>query len=144
MYASCAVPAYRSFPLRSRFYPFGFRPMTFHLEEPERAGFVPHANVMTDENGYRLMIELPGVGKEEIAIAFSDDVLAVSGEKKRAASEDSAWIRRESADGKFERKFRFRRPVDASKITAAFADGVLEIFVPFAEEAKSRPIEING
>ena len=144
MYASCAVPAYRSFPLRSRFYPFGFRPMTFHVEEPERAGFVPRANVMTDENGYRLMIELPGVSKEEIAIAFSDEVLAVSGEKKRALQEDSTWIRRESADGRFERKFSFRRSVDATKITAAHADGVLEIFVPFAEEEKGRQIEIKG
>ncbi len=142
MYAACTVPMYRSFPFHSRF--FGFGPMGFHQEEGEKNLFVPRANVATDENGYRLMIELPGVKKEEINVGFDGDVLTVSGEKKRAGQEKDTFVRRESAEGRFERKFRFRRPVDASKISAAFTDGVLEILVPFAEEAKSRQIDING
>ena len=143
MYAACTVPRYRALPFHPRMFRFGFAPASDVERGDTKSSFTPRANVFTDAEGYRIMIELPGVKKEDIRISFAEEVLTVSGEKKIAPESEESWIRRESAEGKFERKFRFRRPVDAGKISARFEDGVVEITLPLADEAKSQNIEIQ-
>jgi len=48
----------------------------------------------------------------------------------------------ERAPGAFSRTLRFPQYVDAAKIDASFANGVLTVTVPKAETAKARKIEI--
>ncbi|MFW5659471.1 MAG: Hsp20/alpha crystallin family protein, partial [Bacteroidota bacterium] len=53
------------------------------------------------------------------------------------------YHRIERSYGKFHRAFRLPRTVDSSKISAKFTDGLLELNVPKAEEAKPKTIDIK-
>ena len=56
---------------------------------------------------------------------------------------DTTYHRVERTYGAFERAFTLTKAVDAEKIEAIYRDGVLEVRVPKAEEAKAREIQIK-
>ena len=111
--------------------------------EETTSTFMPRVNVRTDENEYVLDFELPGIPKEEIAIALKENVLSVAGERKQNKDGAGTWIRRERTMGSFERKIRFRKAVDGSKIHAQLENGVLHVVVPFKETASAQEINIQ-
>ena len=51
--------------------------------------------------------------------------------------------RSERVFGSFERSFTLNAPVKGDQVKASYKDGVLEIAVPKAEEARSREIEVQ-
>ena len=72
------------------------------------------------------------------------DTLTVRGERKQDGSEqDGNWLRCERAHGTFERAFTLGSPVKADQVKASYKDGVLEIRVPKAEEARLREVEVK-
>ena len=85
--------------------------------------------------------------KDAIEIDVADGVLTVRGkreDKNEAKDADGKVFRRESFVGTFSRSFRLPDNVDTDAITAEHVDGVLEVRVPKAAEAKPRRIEIAG
>ena len=69
---------------------------------------------------------------------------AIKGEKKREEEEkDRHFHRVERSYGSFQRCVRIPAPIDVKGVLAKFENGVLEISLPKAEEAKPRKIEIN-
>ena len=105
---------------------------------------VPPTNVAEKENGFDIVMELPGVSADDISIEFSDDQLQVSGEKKVEPIEEGVNLHfDERCGGKFERKFEFPTQVDFEKIEAEFENGLLLIQLPKSERVKPRKISIN-
>lgn len=99
------------------------------------------------ERGEDLVIraELPGVERDDIEVRVEDNTLMLSGERKREQEFDEAnAYRLERVYGKFMRSFRLPKTVDASHIEASYKNGVLEVRLPKAEEAKPRKIEISA
>jgi len=104
----------------------------------------PGIDVVEDKDTYRLLAELPGLKKEDVKVELNENVLTVSGEKKiERSAEGNQWHRVERREGRFERSFTLAKPIQADKISAKFADGVLTVVVPKAEEAKPREIQID-
>jgi len=98
------------------------------------------------EAGDELVIktELPGVTKEGFEISIEGDVLRIEAEKKaEEETKEDAYYLRERHFGKFSRALSLPFPVDSGKATASFENGVLEIRLPKAEEAKSKRIEVK-
>jgi len=93
------------------------------------------------EDAYRVVAELPGVSREELEITVADDVLTLAGEKKQAEEREGYA---ERVFGRFERKLRFRLPVDAGRVTAEAKDGVVTIHLPKTEAVLPRRIEVQG
>ena len=97
------------------------------------------------EKGDDLVIraELPGLEKKDIDIHVEDNRLVIQGERTRdqELDENNAY-RLERAFGSFVRGFMLPKTVDASKISATYVDGVLEIKLPKAEAAKPQKVEI--
>ena len=86
-----------------------------------------------------------GLKKEDVKISILDNILTLSGEKKsEEKSENRKYHRSERTYGAFERKYSLASPIQADKVTASFKDGVLEIRVPKAEEAKPKEIQIQA
>ena len=86
---------------------------------------------------------MPGVAREDLDITLSADELEISGEfvEKRAG-----WLRTRSRTrrtGSFEFRTLLACDVDADKITAALADGVLTVTIPKTASARSRRIEVT-
>lgn len=90
-----------------------------------------------------LRAELPGVSKEDIDVHVEEGNLVLRGQRKRDQEIDEAnAYRLERAYGSFTRSFSLPTSVDASSITATYKDGVLEVVLPKAEEAKPKRVEI--
>ena len=88
--------------------------------------------------------ELPGVRKEDVDLKVENNVLTLRGEKRRdEAAEQEHYHRSERHYGSFTRSFKLPSTVDTSRIQARYENGVLEIVVPKAEEAKPKQIEVK-
>ncbi len=104
----------------------------------------PHVDVQEDENGYRVDMEIPGIGKEDVNVEFEDGTLTVSGERKVTEETNEKNVHRmERRYGSFRRSFTFNSAVEADKITASQENGVLTISLPKAEEVKPKKISIS-
>ncbi len=88
--------------------------------------------------------ELPGMRKEDVKIQINNDVLSITGERKREEeTRDKTFHRIERAYGKFQRMIRLPAEVDPAKVKATYENGVLTIKLPKSEQAKPKEIAIE-
>jgi len=112
-----------------------------HLESRnEEAVFHPLCDVEETEKGFSVSVDLPGVAKKDINIEVHENQLFITGERK---SETTRKNFSERAHGKFHRVLTLPTNVDAGKIEANYADGVLTVELPKSEAAKPRQIKIG-
>jgi len=108
-------------------------------------GWYPVVDLMENEEEFRLVAELPGLGREDVKISLTDSVLTLRGEKKTEKQQaNQNWHHVERTYGTFERSFQLTAPVDNAKIGAKFKDGVLTVVLPKSEESRPRDIQIEG
>ena len=106
--------------------------------------WAPRVDVEEGQESYVVKAELPGIRLEDIKITIADNQLVIRGERRREVEKtDTTYHRVERTYGSFERAFTLTKAVDADKIQAMYRDGVLEVRVPKAEEAKAREIQIK-
>jgi HSP20 family protein len=105
------------------------------------SGWNPAVNVYQDKDQFIVVAELPGLKKEEIEISLHDDTLAFSGERKREGSSEQGLLI-ERFYGKYQRSLTLPTAVDPDKVTATYKDGLLQVVLPKAEEAKAKQIEV--
>jgi HSP20 family protein len=119
----------------------------FDRYEPATAAtveFSPRANIEETENAYLLSFDLPGVKKEDLKIDVHGRTFTLTGERKRTSETDQRGFKRyECVAGKFTRSFSLPVGVDAAKVEAVLADGVLSVTVPKSEADKPRTITIR-
>jgi HSP20 family protein len=89
-----------------------------------------------------LKADLPELKREDIKVTFENDVLTIEGERAFGAAEQ--FHRRERGFGSFRRSFTLPQTVDATRVAAAYQDGVLTVTLPRREESRPRQIQING
>lgn len=107
----------------------------------------PRCDFSETAKQYRVTVELPGMGEDDIEVALSDDVLLVKGEKKEEKSEKKEDFHlTERRYGSFFRSFRVPRSVDQDKVEAAFKKGILEVVLPKKASAvtATKKIKIKG
>ena len=105
----------------------------------------PAADLVSDEGGYTIRFDVPGVSKDAIDINVDDRVLTVSGERTDTTENDEKKnvYRRETFYGRFSRAFRLPEDADVENVKASYVDGVLEVRVPKSAQAQPRRIEIG-
>jgi HSP20 family protein len=113
--------------------------------EPFSRGWVPAVDIYeTDDHEVVLKAELPEMRREDIHLTFENGVLTLKGERKmEQETRRENFQRLERRYGSFSRSFTLPNTVDASKISAAYKDGVLTIRLPQREEAKPKQIAVN-
>lgn len=108
------------------------------------AAWHPVVDIEETPEGYLVRAELPGMRLEDIKITVADNALSIRGEKRREEEKKGTTYHRvERVYGSFERSFSLSHAVAADKIEATYRDGVLEVNIPKAEEAKTREIQIK-
>jgi HSP20 family protein len=102
-------------------------------------------DVSENENEFVIKASVPGVKPEDVQITVQGDTLTIRGES-RADEEKTGdrWHIRERRYGAFQRSLALGMPVVADKAQAHYEHGVLTLTLPKADEAKPRPIKING
>ncbi len=109
--------------------------------------FSPRIDVSADDKTFFVEAELPGMKKEEIKISLQDNILTISGEKKKAGetNEKKEYFRNERIFGNFSRSFTLPEDINPDITEASFEDGVLKISISKKEikSEKERNIEIK-
>ncbi|HYA12052.1 MAG TPA: Hsp20/alpha crystallin family protein [Thermodesulfovibrionales bacterium] len=116
------------------------RPSWFpRLRMPEIEEMTPSVDVFEEGDEVIVKAELPGMSKEDIDVKVTDDIVTISGEKKKEEKvEKKNYYRMERSYGSFTRSLRLPTEVHTEKASAKFKEGVLEIRIPKTEEAKKK------
>jgi HSP20 family protein len=100
-------------------------------------GAVPAVDIAEKDKEYEVTAELPGMDEKNIDVKFADGVLTIKGEKQEEKEEKKKdFYLSERRYGSFQRSFQVPKGVDADKIEAKFANGVLTVRLPKSAEAQ--------
>lgn len=109
----------------------------------EDVALVPPVDVIEDSGGITLYADLPGVPKEKLNLQVDSGTLTIEGELGLEMPEGMESTHAEVSLPRYRRTFTLSRELDADKVSAEFADGVLKLRIPKAEHALPRKIEIS-
>jgi HSP20 family protein len=107
--------------------------------------FHPRADLVESEEDYKVLLELPGLNKDDFNISLSEGLLTVSGEKKVESGKEKDHTYRlfERYSGDFHRSFELPEDVNEKGIEADYNNGVLTVRLPRSKKAKPREIPIK-
>jgi HSP20 family protein len=104
----------------------------------------PPINIYDDGESFVVRAELPGVKPEMLDITVTGDTLTLRGAREiDPVAESCCYHRQERSAGEFRRAFTLPEQVDSNKVVARHNNGVLEIMLPRAEQAKAKKIRIE-
>jgi HSP20 family protein len=105
--------------------------------------FVPTADIYESQDTLSVMLEVPGVDKDDVAVRVEEDMLTIEGRLDLSKYEGLVPLYTEYNVGHYARSFRLSSKIDQSKISAELKDGVLSLTLPKVEEAKPRTIKVR-
>jgi HSP20 family protein len=107
--------------------------------------WTPRVDVHEEPDQYVVEVDLPGLSKDDIDVTMENDVLTISGERKREQEKKDRdrVFRRERFCGQFTRSMSFPGDVDVDNIAGSFKDGVLTLTLPKSEATKPRKIDLK-
>lgn len=91
---------------------------------------------------YVLHCDLPGVDPGSLDVGVDGRTLTVRAERSPRADEVE-WLTHERPTGTFVRQLTLGAGLDVDRIEASYADGVLTLSIPIAEQAKPRKVEVT-
>ena len=103
-------------------------------------------DVTEDEKAYTVSAELPGMNEKDVAVSVKGNALVIEGEKRQEKEEKGKdTYLSERSYGAFKRSFTLPDDVEAGKVKAQFAKGVLTVTLPKTAAAQNaRKIEVKA
>lgn len=105
--------------------------------------FLPNADIYETPSDLQVVLEMPGIEKNNVDIRVEDGVLQVQGRLDLSKYSGLQPLYTEYNVGHYARSFQLSSKIDQSKIAAEMKDGVLSLTLPKVEEAKPRTIQIK-
>ncbi|GAB2496193.1 Hsp20/alpha crystallin family protein [Nocardiopsis aegyptia] len=112
------------------------------LGDTVRPGAMP-MDAYREDDTFVVSFDLPGVRADSIDLEIERNVLTVRAERAATATKGREMVIAERPSGTFSRELFLGESLDGDNITADYADGVLTLRVPVAEQAKPRKISIS-
>jgi HSP20 family molecular chaperone IbpA len=105
--------------------------------------YTPLVDVIENADGFVFQADLPGVKAGDVDVSYENGTLTIEAKvtPRQPANHDYLW--REYGVGHFYRSFDIETPVDADGVKAQMKNGVLELYVPKADVAKTRKIDVQ-
>lgn len=126
--------------IQKMWYSFPFH----NVEKDMDIGWSPRLDVSETEKAVEIVVDLPGLEKQDISVALEDNLLTIKGERKEEKeSKDKRFHTIERRSGSFYRALRLPVEVENEKIEAQFKDGVLTLTLPKNQEAKKKVTQID-
>lgn len=138
------------------FHPFGWNmpaPRSFFGADwrgPRRDDpwtVAPAMDVVEKDGEFEISAELPGIDEKDLDIKLTDRTLTIKGEKSEKKEEKQKdYVLSERRFGSFQRSFQLPDTVDAARIEASFAKGVLNVKLPKSADARKaeKKIEVKA
>ncbi len=114
---------------------------TFRAGRPVRNALP--MDVYRDGDTFVAQLDLPGIDPATLDIDIKDRVLTVSVERPTVDGDTVTWLSRERASGKLARRLVLGRSLASDQVEADYADGVLTLRAPMAEQAKARKVAVR-
>ncbi|RMI14410.1 Hsp20/alpha crystallin family protein [Cellulomonas triticagri] len=92
---------------------------------------------------YVLHVDLPGADPGSIDVNVEDRTLTIRAQRTARAEDGVQWLAKERPTGTYARQLTVGRGLDLDAVSASYADGVLTLTIPVADEARPRRIEVT-
>jgi len=113
------------------------------LAEINGGHWYPAIDISEDDNNILATVEIPGMDKENVKIRLQENILTISGEKKKETEQKGInYHRVERSYGTISRSVTLPTPVQGEKVKALYKDGLLKITLPKTEKTKAKEISI--
>jgi len=114
--------------------------------EHTRGGVYFRPNVDIYELPDKLIVaaDMAGAKSDQIDIQFEDGSLTIHARVQDRQESQGPFLRKEYGVGDYYRTFRVSEHIDASRISAEYADGVLTLHLPKVEAVKPRKIQVRA
>ncbi len=110
----------------------------------QSAGVFPPVNITQDDDNFYLRAEVPGIKPNELSISAVRNRVSLAGKREIQPEHDRvSYHRKERPEGSFDRTVTLPTEVDAERVDARYADGILTLTLPKAEETKPRQITVR-
>lgn len=108
------------------------------------AEWAPAVDIQETDAEYVIKADLPEVKKEEVKVEFENGVLTVEGERRQEKEEKGKTFHKTEREyGKFVRRFALPTEVDATRLSAEFKEGVLNVHLPKSSNGKPKAISVK-
>jgi HSP20 family protein len=105
----------------------------------------PPLNVWEDDHALYVEADLPGLDPAALDVTVTEgNQLTIQGERAAPDVKGAVWVRQERPTGRFTRAVALPALVDADKVEATYADGVLKLVLPKHEAAKPRKVQVKA
>jgi HSP20 family protein len=106
--------------------------------------YVPDVDIAETSDGLWLHVDMPGVEPSHVSVELERGTLTIQGEVELKAYDGLTPVYSEYRVGNFLRRFSLPESYlyDAEHVSAKLVDGVLEVHIPKAEQAKPRRVPI--
>jgi len=107
--------------------------------------YLPQIDVCERPEEVVILVEVPGIERQDVSISWRDSVLVISGQKRQMSSTGNArYMCVECAYGPFRREIAIGIPIDYKKARAELRNGLMKIFLPkIFEEGRTESIPIE-
>ncbi len=109
---------------------------------PFRA-FLPAADIFETDQNLTIVLEMPGVSRNDVDVNVEDDVVKIEGRIDYSKYEGLQPVYTEYNVGNYVRSFRIPNQIERDAIKAEMKDGVMKLVLPKTEKAKPRRIAVN-
>ena len=105
--------------------------------------YVQNTDILETDDALTVVMEIPGVEKQNVDVSIENDVLRVEGRIDFSKYGGMEPLYTEYNVGHFARAFTLSDKIDQQQITAQLDDGVLTLTLKKAKETMPRKIAIN-
>ncbi len=119
------------------------------MPAPQATPTLMRTDIKETEDGFEIILDLPGFNKENVAAELKEGVLKVTAKTSTEEEKtEGTYLRRERFTGQCSRQFYVGEDIEEADIKAKFDNGTLQIFVPKKVEQpkleEPRSIAIEG
>ena len=105
--------------------------------------YSPLTDIMETQKELLVLMDMPGVNKDQIKVKLEKNILEISGQINTAEYSDYRPIYSEYNLGNYTRSFELSNEIDQSSIEATIEDGVLRLVLPKVPEKQPKQIQVS-
>jgi len=104
----------------------------------------PRVDVFENAHEYLVVADVPGVAKEGLDVRFESGELRIEARRTRTEAQQGHVLGAEYRIGDYRRAFAMPDGIDADKIEADLANGVLRVHLPKSAAKRPRKIDVRS
>lgn len=105
----------------------------------------PPVELREQDGAFTVAADLPGVDVKDITVDITPQDVVIKAATEHKHTEDKGQVHRcEFTSGELFRSLPFPKTVDASKAKAEYRNGMLNLTVPIAPEARAKRVDVRA